>query len=220
LAVNCYYLENQLYQDSTPVVDRLYGSRYASAVIDGDDEFNRSFADPDQRSSTAKTFAEMTPSFSEAVSNNSIYFTGTTNLRAGWNFDNVWTIDGSNSGLPVLKMPQVNLTISGKLSTTNGDGTGNVRVIYTIDGGPAQRTTSDANGQFFVAAPVGKMITITKFEFRGQAVKDYQPTAYVTSTTVHHTLVPADLGPVTAGIAIGTVAIAGAVGLMIYFRKD
>jgi len=92
---NCYSLQ------------QMRGSGYGSPIVDGDDTYNRSTSDPDQRSSTSKTLAQMTPSFSAAAANNSIYFTGTTNNIAGWNFDTVWAIDESsvpiNGGLPILR---------------------------------------------------------------------------------------------------------------------
>jgi hypothetical protein len=234
LITNCYYLKDQRYLQGSLAADTLCG--YGDPIVDGNDTSNRSVTFPDQRSSTAKTLIEMIPSFG-AAANGSIYFTGMTNIMGGWNFDTVWIVDVSpspiNGGLPTLKPHIAYFTVSGQI-TSDGKGTANMRIIYTIGGGSPQTAVTDANGNYTITAQIGKMVRITNFELTGYVVRATLPLPYVGDSTANFTWTPdsglntqkpkgdgIDLGIILIMVVVGAVAggLIGAGYFLVYKKR-
>jgi len=221
IIINCYYLEGQRNLNGSSAADALCSS--GSPNIDGASSPSRSTS-PDQRSSTAKTIADMKPSFSAVVANNSIYFTGTTNLIDGWDFNTTWIIDGSiNNGLPTLRpytATSTSFTVSGQI-TKDGIGTAGMRIIYTIDGGSPQTAVTDVNGYYTITAQIGDVVRIIKFELSGYNIDVALPSPYIYDKTANFTWTPDTSKPdtteqgKTGGSSIGLpvmIAIGAAVG--------
>ena len=218
---NCYYLRGQLYLHGSydPAPDVLCSS--GNPIVDGNYTHNRN---ANQRSGD-KTIAEMTSSLSAALANDSIYFTGMTGPTEGWDFNTIWTIDGSsdpdNGGLPVLTMVGVPFTVSGKI-TSDGIGTAGMRVVYTTDGGSPQTTVTDANGNYSITAHLGNIITITKFELTGYDIRGPEPSSYTVSSTADFTwtadALPGGGDPgIVPIVIIGGAILGGLVGAVCFF---
>jgi len=185
---NCYYLEGMLSRNGLSCSDTLTESR---GWIDGS-VYNRSTSSPDQRSSTAKTLTEMTPSLSAAGSNNSIYFTGTAETIngtvVGWNFNTVWAIDDSgmiNDGLPTLRSAIPPISVKGRV-TFEGAGLQGVSIEYNLGGIIQTPLTTDQNGNYSIVSYLSVKITavkLTNYNVSGQ-----MPPQFNTNSTANFTM--------------------------------
>ncbi|MCL2607620.1 MAG: InlB B-repeat-containing protein [Methanomassiliicoccaceae archaeon] len=103
--INSYFAADILFNtNATNAPDRI--TRVGNPVIDG---VSTNPERSDTQYSGAKPMSDMMPSLSDAISGNSVFYTGNTTsalaFSTGWDFTGIWTIDSAvNSGLPTLQM--------------------------------------------------------------------------------------------------------------------
>jgi len=121
------------------------------------------------QASGAKTMEQMTPTLTDAQSDNSTYYAGI----GGWDFTSTWAIvEEVNNGYPILlSLPIIN-TITGEVT----DGTNPIAgVEITYSGGLGTSATTRPDGTYIISAIYGSTVAITNVSKTGYTINGFLP---------------------------------------------